>query len=657
MSRPPLSSRARFETAARSDGEKSEHARPVDGPGQPSRSYSLIELARRYYDLMSGQRQLAFLILLAAPAVAALKLIPAGATGFVVDYVLGSRPLPEWALEAGLPSAPGPLLAVTVVAIIVSALVGAGIGLAAEYWNQLIFMRLQSRLRRRLFRHAIRLPLHRLQRLKSGGATSILRDDAGNAAGLFGNLIYTPWRAAVQLLATVVILVLLDWRMLLVPTVLLPLVAFSQRAWIGRIRPLWRSLHAERQRIDGRTTEIFGGIRLMWSFGRQIPEQSRYTRDQHLMVRHKFRVWWASQAINLTWGLIIPLAGAGLLWLGGTRVLEDSALVAKGALAANQAFTAGDLVMFLVYLAMLLEPLSSLTRNAANAQNGLAGFERVLAVMDEPSGFSARAADKQVHAHDLAEKIGLESVRFSYPGTEQEVIQGIDLEIPVGCTLALVGHSGAGKTTLCNLIARFYDVTDGRITIDGLDVREFDVNSYRRLFGIVEQDVFLFEGSVAENIAYGCPRATEAAIRKAARAAQADDFISALDQGYETIIGERGVRLSGGQRQRIAIARALLADSRIFIFDEPTSELDPESERAIKQSLKTLMHGRTGIIIAHRLSTVVDADQIVLMHEGRILAKGSHGELVHTSPEYRELMGLDHPAPGVSNSHPREAMP
>jgi ATP-binding cassette subfamily B protein/subfamily B ATP-binding cassette protein MsbA len=237
-------------------------------------------------------------------------------------------------------------------------------------------------------------------------------------------------------------------------------------------------------------------------------------------------------------------------------------------------------------------------------------------------------------------RITLEDVGFAYPGTSRRVLQGIDLDVMPGETIALVGRSGSGKTTLCNLIARFYDPTAGTIRLDGADLREIEVESYRRLLGIVEQDVFLFDGTIAENIAYGDRWATRERIVHAAQAANAAEFIDRLPAGYDTFIGERGVRLSGGQRQRLAIARAVLADPRIFILDEATSNLDTESERLIQQSLSTLLKGRTSFVIAHRLSTIRHADRILVLEDGAVAESGTHDELMSSSGHYRDMVEL-----------------
>jgi len=300
----------------------------------------------------------------------------------------------------------------------------------------------------------------------------------------------------------------------------------------------------------------------------------------------------------------------------------------------------GDLMMFLAYLMMMLGPLATLANSATQLQNNLAGLERVLDLLEEPTEMPALPGAIALKPSDVAGHITLHEVDFAYASNDRLVLRDVSLDVPPGQMIALVGPSGSGKTTLCNLVARYYDPTAGRIALDGIDLREIEVESYRNLLGIVEQDIFLFDGTVAENIGYAVRHATEKQIRDAAEVANADVFIEDLPQGYETIVGERGVRLSGGQRQRIAIARAVLADPRILILDEATSNLDTESERLIQQSLKRLMEGRTSFVIAHRLSTITHADRIVVIEDGRIAEIGIHDDLMAASGRYRTMVQM-----------------
>jgi ATP-binding cassette subfamily B protein/subfamily B ATP-binding cassette protein MsbA len=269
----------------------------------------------------------------------------------------------------------------------------------------------------------------------------------------------------------------------------------------------------------------------------------------------------------------------------------------------------------------------------------LSGLDRVLDLLNEPLEMPPKPGALVVHHDTVVGHISLRNVSFAYNGAAP-VLHNVNLDVRPGEMVALVGPSGAGKTTLCNLVARFYDPTEGQILLDGVDLRDITADSYRRLLGIVEQDTFLFDGTIADNVAYGRRGATLDEITTAAKLANAHEFIHKLPKGYESLIGERGVKLSGGQRQRLTIARAILADPRILILDEATSNLDTESERLIQKSLQALMAGRTSFVIAHRLSTIANASRILVLENGRIVEQGRHDELMRASGRYREMVDL-----------------
>ncbi|MEX2216860.1 MAG: ABC transporter ATP-binding protein [Phycisphaeraceae bacterium] len=617
---------------------------PGDAPGRPAKPHkrqrSFAQLFRAFLSQSKGHNRMLLFALIGATVATLLGLIPLYGTKVIFDNVLDNRPLPAatpgWIDQADHKT----LLLIVCGTMVIFAVVSLCVSMWSRWHATRITKRIQVGVRRTLFDQAVRLPLHRVYEMKSGGVASTLREDAGSVGDLVFAMLYNPWRAIVQLVGSLCILALTDWKLLLGSLILLPVIFISVKAWISRIRPMFREIRNTRSTIDGHATEAFGGIRVVRGFGRQRSEAKRFVGGNHFMARQELYVWWWNRAVDIAFSILIPVSSAALLLYGGWQILDDRVAVDAGTLAAASAFTTGDLVMFLAYLGWLLGPLAVLAESATAFQNGLAGLDRVLDLMQEPTEFATNRGSKQVSPAAVQGHIAVRNLSFTYPGGDHAVLNDINLQVPAGAMVALVGPSGAGKTTLSNLIARFYDPTQGRIELDGVDLKDIELDSYRRLLGIVEQDIFLFDGTIGENIGYAGRDVTEDDVIEAAKLANAHRFIKAFPQGYHTLIGERGVKLSGGQRQRIAIARAILADPRILILDEATSNLDSESERLIQDSLHTLMRGRTTFVIAHRLSTIADADLIVVIDDGRIIEQGRHDELMKRFGRYQEMVEL-----------------
>lgn len=605
----------------------------VSGKKLGTRNRSFADLFGEFWRLLGSHRPAVVGSLSILTVAILLKLVPPYGTKLAIDSVLTSppRPLPgplaDWLpSEWGAQSPMGLLLVIAGVVVLVTILATA-IGLAARWTATRTSNSAVVTIRRQVYDHAIQLPLQQVQEMKSGGVSSLIREDAGGVAELIFSMLYNPWRAIVQFVGSLIILMLVDWKLMLGGLLLLPIVWVTHRTWINRIRPLFRDIRKQRQGIDATATETFGGIRVVRTFARRRSESARFVREGDFLVRQQLYTWWWTRTIELIWEVVIPLASTGLLLYGGYQIIQAE-------------LTLGELMMFLVYLTMLLDPLATLAGSAVTFQTNLAALDRVLDVMEQDGEFPENPAAVFLDRQATRGAVSIRGVSFAYPKTDLHVLHAIDLEVQPGETVALVGRSGSGKTTLTNLIARFYDPTNGSIHVDGHDLRDVDPQSYRRMLGIVEQDVFLFDGSIRENILYARRRATDQELIAASQAAAADEFITALPDGYDTLIGERGFKLSGGQRQRIAIARAILADPKILILDEATSNLDSESERLIQHSLSDLLRGRTAFVIAHRLSTIRGADKIVVIDDGRIVQVGTHDALLEQSGRYRDMILL-----------------
>jgi ABC-type multidrug transport system fused ATPase/permease subunit len=425
----------------------------------------------------------------------------------------------------------------------------------------------------------------------------------------------------ITIAAVTVVLFVIDWRLALIAVAITPLLVATAYRYSHVAHPVLRDVQQKLADVATVAEESIVGVHVVKSFAQEPARASRFGAATDSVFRESLRA-------NRQRALYVPLLGFLPLVAQGVVLLVAGRMVVNGSLSLGAFFT------FNLLLNMLVMPLRMLGMWIGQAQRATASGERIFEVLDEPEEIADRP-----HARPLPTgpgEVRFEHVSFGYePG--RRVLEDIDLEVAAGHTVALIGHTGSGKTTLAALVPRFYDTTAGRVLVDGVDVRDVTRRSLRREIGVISQDPFLFSASVRDNIAFGLPDAPPEAVEAAARAAQAHEFVEELPKGYETVIGERGITLSGGQRQRIAIARALLIDPRILILDDATASVDASTEALIREGLREAMRGRTTIIIAHRLSTIALADEIVVLEEGRVAARGTQGELLETSAVFREI--------------------
>jgi ATP-binding cassette subfamily B protein/subfamily B ATP-binding cassette protein MsbA len=458
--------------------------------------------------------------------------------------------------------------------------------------------------------------------MKTGGILSRLTGDIDTTTGLLQMAVVSPTISLIRLITAVAVLVSLNWRLALTALAIIPGVVVMSLVFARRVKPIYRSVRKDAEQIDGRVGETFSGIRVVRAFRGEMREQLDYMRGRHTVLRKELFAYRRELVLWTSWGLLMSAVNVVIVWYGGYLNVGGHASI-------------GDIMAFQWYTFLLLNPVWSIVNSFSELQRSLAAMERVFEVLamddDKPDQPDARDAPRVVH------EVRFEDVEFAYQDG-QPVVRDFKVAVPGGSVVALVGRSGAGKTTVTDLVARFHDPTNGRILLNGVDLRDFRLRTYRDLLAIVQQEVFLFDGSVRDNIAYGRHDATDAEIEDAARRANAHEFVARLPDGYETFIGERGVKLSGGQRQRLAIARAILASPQILILDEATSNLDTESEQLIQASMAALLAGRTTFVIAHRLSTIRRANLILLMEEGRVIERGTHEQLMQARGGYYHMV-------------------
>ena len=495
-----------------------------------------------------------------------------------------------------------------------------------SYLSKSIGERVVTRVRHDLYVHLQSMPLSFFTTRHTGELTTRLVLDTSRLASLSSDMLVSTIRRVGTIVSLLVVMFTRDWALTLFVAAMLPVAALVN--W-----PLGRQLY----KINRRAQEMSGqlavmlmesltGRKIVKAFVREDLEQGRFDRLNDRRLRLALRDHRVDEFSRPLLEIVAALGIVGAIWYGGARVVQGT-------------LTPGEFFSVIAAVALLYRPLGDLLRTFNTVQQALASVERVYEILDTPPAIVDAAGASRVAG--FSDRIEFEGVGFRYPATEEWALRDITLSIRKGELVAFVGMSGAGKSTLMELLPRFHDVSEGRVTIDGHDLRSVTVGSLRALIGIVTQDTFLFSDTIEYNIAYGRPGATREAIENAARLAQAHDFITALPGGYDAHVGERGVKLSGGQRQRLAIARAFLKDPPILILDEATADLDAESEALVQRALSELLKGRTVLVIAHRLATVKHADRVVVIHGGRIAEMGGHNELIASvGGIYRGLAAL-----------------
>ncbi|MBV8724287.1 MAG: ABC transporter ATP-binding protein [Candidatus Eremiobacteraeota bacterium] len=549
-------------------------------------------------------------VLLCIVIVSALGLVPGFVTAHIIDVAIPQRSLRLLAVDVGI--------------ILVSALLSAAIGVLQGYLNSVVGEGIMRDIRTSLVAHLHRMPLQFFTGTKTGEIMNRVSNDVDNVDNVVTGTLTSIITNVVLIATTLIAMFVWDWRLALLSIAVVPLMVLPLGPVGRRMYEIRKRTREKRDQIESITQETLSisGITLIKSFAREAYERARFyatgTRLMQLEIDLAMVGRWFIASVTA-----MVVVGPALVWLGG------------GWLAVSSTLKVGVIVAFVSFIqGRLYGPAAALAGIQVQVVSALAVFERIFDYLDmAPEEYDPPGATE---LPNVAGDIQFEDVHFSYGG-ERDVLRGVSFHVRPGDVAAFVGPSGAGKTTITALVPRFYDPQGGRVLVDGHDLRTLTLESLRRDIGIVTQETYLFHDTIANNLRYGNPSATDAEIEAAARAANIADFIGRLPDRYETVVGERGHKLSGGERQRLAIARVLLKDPRILILDEATSSLDYENEAAIQKALEIVMRGRTSLVIAHRLSTVLSADVIFVVDDGRIVESGRHATLLARGGLYSRL--------------------
>lgn len=570
----------------------------------------MSDLLKRFAGYYSPHRGLFALDFTSAVAAGLLELaFPVAVTLFI------DRLLPTGQLD---------VIALAAVGLFLIYLFNAGLQVIVTYWGHMLGVRIEAEMRRKAFDHLQKLSFGYFDNQKTGHLVARLTKDLEEIGEVAHHGPEDLFIAIMTLIGAFILMLWVHVPLALITAVIVPLTAWVTTHYGARMTATWHALYGRVADFNARIEENVGGIRVVQAFANEDHERKLFAESNNNYLTTKMQAY------------KVMAASASLSYLS-MRFVQVVVMLAGAWFVVHGELSAGGFVGFLLLINVFFRPIDKINSIIETYPKGIAGFTRYTKFLDTEPDIRDRANAKDVSR--LKGDIEYRDVGFGY-SADKAVFDGLNLSIKAGETIAFVGPSGAGKTTICSLLPRFYEITSGTIAIDGIDIRDMTLRSLRSNIGIVQQDVFLFAGSVRENIAYGRLDATEAEILDAARRARLDDVIANLADGLDTIIGERGVKLSGGQKQRLAIARIFLKNPPILILDEATSALDTETERAIQQSLAELSSGRTTLVIAHRLATIANADRILVVDDGRIVESGNHADLIaKKNGRYRDLQG------------------
>jgi subfamily B ATP-binding cassette protein MsbA len=506
-------------------------------------------------------------------------------------------------------------------AVFLATVIQASSGFALSQILGVAAQRAVTDMRRQVEAHVLRLPISQFDATKTGILISRIMSDAEGIRNLVGTGLVQLSGGLVTASIALGVLFWLNWQLTVVTILFLVVFGGGMAYAFTKLRPVFRERNKINAAVTGRLTESLSGIRIVKSYVAERREDLVFARGVHNLFRNIATSITGVSALGSLTTVVVGAIGATMIVMGGRAIL-------------NQEMTLGDLMMYVLFTGMVAAPLIQIASIGTQVSEAFAGLDRIREILSTPTEDEEDRLRQTVPA--LKGEVRFDDVSFEYvPGVP--VLRQVSFLAPPGTTTALVGSSGSGKSTLLSLIMAFNRPTAGRIMVDDLDLTTLRLREFRSQLGIVLQDNFLFDGTITENVRFSRPDATLADVKRVAKIAHCDEFISQFPQGYDTIVGERGVKLSGGQRQRVAIARAILADPAILLLDEATSSLDSESEALIQDGLHALRAGRTTFVIAHRLSTIISADQILVLEAGQVVERGSHAELVEEGGRYRQL--------------------